>query len=91
MKTIRYSTQYKRDIKRYANKQDMLDELFEIVKRLEQGLPIPSQNHPHQLKGKYKGCWECHIESNFLLIWIDEKSGIVSLERLGTHSELFGK
>ncbi|MBQ9665731.1 MAG: type II toxin-antitoxin system YafQ family toxin [Bacteroidaceae bacterium] len=91
MKTIRYSTQYKKDIKRYANKQEMLDELLEIVKRLEQELPIPPQNHPHQLKGKYKGCWECHIESDFLLIWIDEKSGIVSLERLGTHSELFRK
>ena len=31
---------------------------------------------------------ECHIESDFLLIWIDEQNGIVELVRLGSHSEL---
>ncbi len=34
---------------------------------------------------------ECHIESDFLLIWIDEQKGIVELVRLGSHSELFKK
>ena len=23
-------------------------------------------------KGNYKGCWECHIEDDYLLIWIDD-------------------
>ena len=32
---------------------------------------------------------ECHIESDFLLIWIDEAARTVSLVRLGSHSELF--
>ena len=40
------------------------------------------------LKGQYKGCMECHIEGDFLLIWIDEDA--ISLVRLGSHSELFG-
>ncbi len=91
MREIRYSTQYKKDIKRYANRQDMLDALLEVVRMLEQGMPIPANYFPHRLKGKYKGCWECHVHSNFLLIWIDENAGVVWLERLGTHSELFGK
>ena len=34
---------------------------------------------------------ECHIESDFLLIWMDEEEGIVELVRLGSHSELFKK
>lgn len=32
---------------------------------------------------------ERHIESDFLLIWIDESTNTVWLERLGSHSELF--
>ena len=91
MRIIRYSTQYKKDIKRYANQDDKLDALLEILKYLQEGKAIPTQYRPHPLKGKYKGCWECHIQSDFLLIWIDKESDTVWLERLGTHHELFGK
>jgi mRNA interferase YafQ len=90
MRVIHYSTQYKKDIRRYANRQDMLDALYEVVKMLEKGEPIPAKYSPHKLKGKLKGCWECHVHSNFLLIWIDEGTGDVWLERIGTHHELFG-
>ena len=89
MKTVKYSTRYKKDIKRYAKQQGKLEALYEIIKLLEQGKPIPQENDPHKLKGRYKGCWECHIESDFLLIWIDDKTNTVWLERIGTHSELF--
>ena len=89
MKTIKYSTRYKKDIKRYANQQDKLDALYRIMCLLEQDKPIPREYNPHILKGRYKGCWECHIESDFLLIWIDDKTNTVWLERIGTHSELF--
>ena len=91
MKKIHYSTQYKKDIKRYANRNDLLEALLEILRMLERNIPIPPNYYPHKLKGKYKGCWECHIHSNFLLIWIDENTGDIYLERIGTHSELFGR
>ena len=51
--------------------------------------PIPQEYKPHMLKGEYKGCMECHIEGDFLLIWIDGE--IIDLLRIGSHSELFGK
>lgn len=41
------------------------------------------------LLGQYKGCMECHVQGNFLLIWLDEERDIIELVRLGTHSELF--
>ena len=34
---------------------------------------------------------ECHIEGDFLLIWVDEVNNIIELVRLGSHAELFGK
>ena len=89
MKTICYSSRYKKDIKRYASQPAKLNALFEILKLLAEGHPIPAENHPHRLKGQNKECRECHIESDFLLIWIDDKTDTIWLERLGTHSELF--
>jgi mRNA interferase YafQ len=89
MKVIRYSTQYKKDIKRYANQQEKLDALFKFIKLLEKGENIPAENLPHPLRGNYKGCWECHILSDFLLIWIDDRTDTIWLERIGSHSELF--
>ncbi|MCI2126311.1 MAG: type II toxin-antitoxin system YafQ family toxin [Prevotella sp.] len=89
MKILRYSTQFKKDIKRYANQIDKLEELRELLYLIKEDKSIPPKNHPHRLSGNYKGCWECHVQSDFLLIWIDENNGIVWLERIGNHSELF--
>ena len=43
------------------------------------------------LTGDYNSCMECHIQGDFLLIWIDEDVAEIDLVRLGSHSELFGK
>ena len=53
--------------------------------------PIPPEYNPHLLQGEYKGCMECHIQGDYLLIWFDEENDIIELVRLGSHSELFGK
>ena len=43
MKTIRYSSKYKKDIKRYANQPDKLKALFDILCLLSEGKPILRQ------------------------------------------------
>ncbi|MBD5421039.1 MAG: type II toxin-antitoxin system YafQ family toxin, partial [Bacteroides sp.] len=52
---------------------------------------IPKNFKPHMLTGDYAGCMECHIQGDFLLIWLDEQTNDIDLVRLGSHSELFGK
>ena len=47
---------------------------------------VPHKNRPHSLLGEYKGCMECHVENDFLLIWMDENKGIIKLLRLGLSS-----
>ncbi|EHG23427.1 hypothetical protein HMPREF9332_00710 [Alloprevotella rava F0323] len=47
---------------------------------------MPHKNRPHSLLGEYKGCMECHVENDFLLILIDENKGIIKLLRLGLSS-----
>lgn len=90
MKKIFPSTQYKKDYKRYRNNPSKIAALGEIIDILANEQPIPARFSPHLLHGNYKGCMECHIQGDFLLIWFDETSNIIELVRLGSHSELFG-
>lgn len=90
MKKLKPTTKFKKDYKRFRNKPGKLAKLFEILKRLENEIPIPPEFNPHMLTGDYKGHMECHIEGDFLLIWFDPDSDEIDLVRLGSHSELFG-
>lgn len=87
MKKIYPSPQFKKDYKRYRNKPKLIEALGIIIDKLAKEQPIPLENRPHPLKGEYKGCMECHIGGDFLLIWVN--SNIIELVRLGSHSELF--
>ena len=55
--------------------------------------PVLRCRHPRvriPLKGEWKGYWECHIASNWLLIYklTDDE---VLLARTGTHADLFAR
>jgi mRNA interferase YafQ len=89
MKELKITSQFKKDLKKYQNRPQKIAKLKHILSLLQCGAPIPPENHPHRLLGEYKGCLECHIENDTLLIWIDESGDIIKLLRLGTHSELF--
>lgn len=89
MKTLRFSTQYKKDFKRYRNQPQKLEKLLNVFQILENETELPAELKAHKLIGQYKGCMECHIEGDFLLIWFDEDSKFIDIIRLGTHSELF--
>lgn len=91
MKQLRYSTQYKKDFKRYRNNPSKLSKLLEVLRMLENEIELPKKYKAHVLIGEYKDCMECHIEGDFLLIWFDEKNDVIEVLRLGSHSELFGK
>ena len=90
MKKLKPTPQYKKDYKRFRNNPKKLTKLFEILELLRQEKPIPEENLPHPLTGNYAGHMECHIDSDFLLIWFDPNSDTISLVRLGSHSEIFG-
>lgn len=91
MKKLKPSTQYKKDLKRIRNNPKKAEALLKILNLLENDIEIPKEYCPHPLTGDYAGCMECHINGDFLLIWIDDESNEIYLVRLGSHSELFGK
>jgi mRNA interferase YafQ len=89
MKELHYSTKAKKDLKKYRNNLQKMKKLYEVLNILINDIEIPPVFHPHKLIGQYKNCIECHIESDFLLIWLDEDNDIIEILRFGTHSELF--
>ena len=91
MKTLKPSTQYKKDLKKIRNNPKKAAELLHLLNLLKNEIPIPACYQPHMLTGDYNGCMEFHIQGDFLLIWIDQEINEIDLIRLGSHSELFGK
>lgn len=89
MKELRYTRQFKKDLKRFLNQPKKLEELKIVLDMLRNEITLPEKYRQHPLKGEYSGCLECHIEGDFLLIWYDEESDTLALFRLGSHSELF--
>ncbi|MDE7026059.1 MAG: type II toxin-antitoxin system YafQ family toxin [Paramuribaculum sp.] len=67
-----------------------MEKVAKVLQLLRDEIAIPEVYSPHMLTGNYKGCMECHIEGDFLLIWIDESKDQIGALRLGSHSELFG-
>ena len=75
----------KRSIKRHQDQT----KLEEIIIKLLNGEKLPEKYHDHKLQGSYDDCRECHIESDWLLIYkID--GDILRLIRTGSHADLFG-
>ena len=89
MKDLVFTSQFKRDYKKYHREKwldSLLDEVFTKVTIGPNELPIKFRDHA--LKGNYGGCRECHLKPDLLLIYISTAAEI-RLIRLGSHSELF--
>lgn len=64
--------------------------LDSIVKDLLHGVPLDVKNRDHELKGNFKGFRECHIQPDWLLIYLLESDILtLTLVETGTHSDLF--
>ena len=89
---VKFTNQFKRDLKLAKKQNKGLDELFEVVSILADGGTLDARYRDHDLSGNYKGTRECHIEPDWLLVYeIRNEVLVLMLYRLGTHSELFKK
>lgn len=87
---IEMSTRFKKDYKLAQKRGYNMDLLKEVIDVLANGDQLPGKYLDHPLYGDYKGSRECHIESDWLLIYRIEKDVLVlGLTRTGTHSDLF--
>ena len=89
---IRWTNQYKKDVKLAKKRNYNISELVEVVKKLSFGLPLEEKYKDHALEGNWKNHRELHIRPDWLLIYqIKDDILILELSRTGTHSDLFKK
>lgn len=85
------TSMFKKDLKIIKKRGYDISLLDNVVNTLAYGKPLEAKYRDHNLVGNYKGCRECHITSDWLLIYeiADNELLILYLTRTGTHSDLF--
>lgn len=89
MRTIRRTSQFKRDVRRMKKRGKDMSKLKEVVGKIVRGEELEARYRDHTLVGQYKGTRECHIEPDWLLIYELAPDEVV-LIRTGSHADLFG-
>lgn len=83
-----YTKQFEKDLKRNKKRGKNLDKFKIIARSLLEGKVLDPIHRDHKLTGDYVGRRDCHIESDWLLIYKIDKKHVI-FERMGTHSDLF--
>lgn len=87
---VKFTNQFKRDLKLAEKQGKDTERLFRVVERLANGETLEPKYRDHDLTGNYKGCRECHIAPDWLLVYeVVEDVLVLMLYRTGIHSELF--
>jgi mRNA interferase YafQ len=88
MLTTRGVSQFKKDYKRCVKRGYEIEKLHDVIQSLASENGLEARFRDHALLGEYKDCRECHIEPDWLLIYLCSETELV-LVRTGTHSDLF--
>ena len=83
------TSNFKKDRKRLKKEGKDLSLLKAIIQTLQEQKPLDKKYKDHKLKGNWKGFRECHVESDWLLIYtVDKEELILTCSRTGSHSEI---
>ena len=83
-----YTKQFERDVKRVMKRKKNTEKLKLIIRSLVGLEALDSIHKDHKLVGNWQDRRECHIESDWILIYKVEENRII-FERTGTHSDLY--
>ena len=84
------TTKFRKDYKRIKKRGYDLSLLENVLDTLLREETLDQKYRDHALTGNYIGFRECHIQSDWLLIYaINASELILTASRTGTHSDLF--
>ena len=88
MYTPVYTRQFQKDTGRAIRRGKDLEKFKMLARTLLAGVPLDAIHRDHKLSGNLIGRRDCHIESDWVLIYRIDGDRLV-FERMGTHSDLF--
>ena len=83
-----FTNKFRKDYKRMMKRGFDMSRIDAVVDILVQGKSLPDKYKNHFLVGNYKGCQDCHIMPDWLLIYRIEEN-VIFFIRTGSHSDLF--
>lgn len=87
---IKATSKFKKDYKAAIKRGLDVSLLEAIIKKLANQEPLLPENRDHQLSGNWSNFRECHILSDWLLVYrVDHDVLVLTLARTGTHSDIF--
>ena len=90
MLAIKYTAKMKRDVKRVLKRGKDVSKLTSTLALLAAQGQMPEQYKEHPLRGEMQGYRECHIESDWLIVYqIQQNELILLASGTGTHSDLY--
>lgn len=88
---VEFSAKFKKSLRKVLKQGKNLEKLEKIIFKLanKEELELKYRNHNLVDDKKIKGCKECHIESDWLLVYkYIENELVLLLINTGSHSEL---
>jgi mRNA interferase YafQ len=90
MLTLKTTSKFRKDYKRMKSQGRNMALLQEVIDTLLEEKPLDAKHRDHPLSGNYIGFRECHVLSDWLLIYaINHDQLLLTASRTGTHSDLF--
>ena len=87
---LKFTSAYKKGYKRAKKRGLNLQLLDDVVDELRQRHKLAAKYRDHALHGNWEGFRECHIQPDWLLVYLIENDILtLTLAETGTHSELF--
>lgn len=83
---IKYSKQFKKDLKKYRHNKKVLDELEKVTRLLFDDKPLPRKYDLHELSGKLSGTMDCHLFGDDILLYTIGEC--ITFSRIGNHNNL---
>ena len=81
--------QFNKDTRLMKRRGKELSKLRWVMDAVLKGDQLPDRLRDHSLSGNWRGRRECHIEPDWLLIYLFRGDDEVVFERTGSHTDLF--
>ena len=95
---LKKTSQFKASFKLAKKRGLDISLLEDVVNQLMEDKLLDEKYHNHQLVGNFKDVWECHIQPDWLLLYLKEYDEnikknvlVLTLVNTGTHSDIFKK
>ncbi len=91
---IKYTKSFKKQLKKVIKQGKDIDKMLDVVEQLSEGKDLDIKYRDHALIDNkyYRGCRECHIEPDWLLVYkYNHNELYLFLVETGSHSDLFNK